>query len=76
MEHKHSIRRIYLKELMKEKKLSLRKLEKITGISKSVIGEIANHTHKPTGSELERLREAFNLPSIDNLYQYEKRRNV
>lgn len=76
MEHKHSIRRIYLKELMKEKKLSLRKLEQITGISKSTLGEIANHTHKPTDSELKRLREALTLSSIDDLYQYEKRRNV
>ena len=58
---------ILLWKKRKEKGLTLRQLEEVTGISKSTLGNIENQMTSPTIDEMEIIANALDC-AIDDLY--------
>lgn len=52
----------YLKNLLLEKKMSMTKLSKETGIDKATISRISNNKQVPTNNHLKKLSIALNVP--------------
>lgn len=59
---------IKLADIRNSKNLSLRKLEKLSGISRSTINNLENSCNSPTLYELERLAIALEV-KIEDLYE-------
>jgi transcriptional regulator with XRE-family HTH domain len=61
----------YLKKMRKEKKLTLKELSKLSGVSYSQISKIESNIHKPTVDTLVRLSNALSI-DVDQLLQYKE----
>ncbi|WP_162987465.1 helix-turn-helix domain-containing protein [Metabacillus litoralis] len=61
----------HLKELRKEKNLTLKELEKISGVSFSQISKIEKNVHKPSLETIEKLSEALCI-DLNELLQFSR----
>lgn len=65
--------KILLNQVRQEKKISLRQLEELSGISKSTLDNYENGNTFPDMNQMEKLAEALGV-YIDDLYESERKK--
>lgn len=71
--------KILLKEIRRKRKLSLRQLEIITGVSKSALSRIENEKISPTMDDMEKIAAGLGIGITDlfvSEYKYKKRPDI